>query len=429
MSRPRVPAEDPMVRRLVRMAGSRLSRRQLLAGAGLGATAAGLAACAPPLPPNYGQPTGAAPTSGATASAGPSTSTGPKDVSATDRTVAWANWTAYLDFDEDTKAYPTLEAFIKETGIKASYSEDIEDNDAYVAKIKPQLQASPPQDIKRDIITLTDWMANRLIRDGLVQPLDLIHIPNAGRLRESLKDVSFDPGRRHSLTWQSGFAGIGYDRKKVGRQLKSIADLWAPDLKGKVTVLSEMRDTMGLIMQQQGVDISGDFTKTQVENAMAEVSKRIADGNIRRVKGNSYMEDLKSGNAIAGIVWSGDLFVLRAETKNDNWEFVIPDSGGTLWSDNMMIPVTSTHRRNAMALMDYYYRPDVAAQVAAYVNYVCPVTGAQEELKKTDPELADSPFIFPSEQWIREHKIQGFRALGAQEDADYSAMWAKVVGN
>ena len=408
------PPRDPQARALASLAASSLSRRRLLSGAGLGLAGAGLAACAPPLPP---------------AATGP---TGPKlpvDKSATDKTVAFANWTAYLDYDEEAKNYPTLEAFIKETGIQASYTEDIEDNDAYVSKIKPQLQATPPQDINRDIFALTDWMANRVIRDGLVQPLDLIRMPHAANLLDSLKDVSFDPGRKYSLTWQSGFAGIGYDKSKVGRELKSLSDLWADDLKGKVVALSEMRDTLGLIMQSQGVDISGSFTKDQVSKAMDEVSKRIADQNIRRIKGNSYMEDLKSGNAIAGIGWSGDLFILRAETENENWEFVIPDSGGTLWSDNMMIPITSTHRRNAMALMDYYYRPDVAAQVAAYVNYVCPVVGAQAELAKTDPELAESPFIFPTSEWIAEHKIQGFRALDAQEDADYSAMWAKVVGN
>jgi len=201
------------------------------------------------------------------------------------------------------------------------------------------------------------------------------------------------------------------------------------DLKGKITVLSEFRDTVGLIMLSQGVDISGTFTKDQVAAGMDEVTKRVADGNIRRIKGNAYMEDLKSGNAIAGIVWSGDISILRAETENDNWEFVVPDSGGTLWSDNMMIPITSTHRRNAMKLMDFYYRPDIAAQVAAYVNYICPVTGAQEEMQKIDPELAESPLIFPTSQWITERNVKGFRALSAAEDEEYSKMWAKVVGN
>ena len=265
-------------------------------------------------------------------------------MSDTEKIVHWANWTAYLDYDEETKKYPTLEPFMKETGIEVTYSEDIDDNDSYFNKIAPQLRAG--QDIDRDIFVFTDWMANRVIRERLCQPLDLIRMPNATNLLDSLKDVTFDPGRQNSLTWQCGFAGIGYDKEKVGRELKTIDDLWTDELKGRIVVLSEFRDTVGLVMQSQGVDIAGpEWGDAEFENAVDEIEKRIAEGYIRQVKGNSYLEDLKSGNAVAGIVWSGDIFVLRAETENDNWKFVIPESGGTLWSDNMMIPITSTHRQ------------------------------------------------------------------------------------
>jgi spermidine/putrescine transport system substrate-binding protein len=384
----------------------------MLGGALLGGATAALAACAPPAPP----------------AAGVQALKLPTDVSDTEKIVRWANWTAYLDYDEDTKKYPTLEAFMKRTGIQATYSEDIDDNDSYFNKIAPQLRAG--QDIEKDIFVFTDWMANRVIRERLCQPLELIRMPHATNLLEPLKEVSFDPGRQNSLTWQSGFAGIGYDRSKVGRDLKTIDDLWTDDLKGKVVVLSEYRDTLGLVMLSQGVDISSDaWGKEQFDKAIAEIDKRISDGYIRRVKGNSYLEDLKSGNAIAGIVWSGDLFVLRSETENDNWQFVIPETGGTLWSDNMMVPITSTHRRNALKLMDYYYEPAVAAQVAAWVNYVCPVQGAQAEMEKIDADLAQSPFIFPSLDYIAKNNIQGFRALSPAEEATYSAAWAKVVGN
>jgi spermidine/putrescine transport system substrate-binding protein len=189
-----------------------------------------------------------------------------------------------------------------------------------------------------------------------------------------------------------------------------------------------MRDTVGLIMQQQGVDITGKFTKDQVAKAMDEVTKRVADGNIRRIKGNAYMEDLKSGNAIAGIVWSGDLFILRAETENENWEFVIPDSGGTLWSDNMMIPITSTHRRNAMAhglLLPARRRGAGGGIRQLRLPRGRRAGGDEEDRSRTGRE----PVHLPVRKWIKEHKVQGFRALDAQEDADYSAMWAKVVGN
>lgn len=408
----RLPVTDPAARALIRAAtNGDFSRRALLGAGAAGSAAALLSACAPPRPP----------------SGGAAALKLPEDVSDREKIVRWANWTAYLDYDEETKKYPTLEAFSKKTGIRATYSEDIDDNDSYFNKIAPQLRAK--QDIDKDIFTFTDWMANRVIRDQLCQPLEIIRMPNVSNMLEPLKDVSFDPGRSSSITWQSGFAGIGYNRAKVGRDLKSLDDLWSPDLKGKIVVLSEFRDTLGLIMLKQGVDISQGFGKTQFDNAVAEIDKRISDGYIRRVKGNAYLQDLKSGNAVAGIVWSGDIFILRAETEDEGWQFVIPESGGTLWSDNLMVPITSTHRRNAMTLMNYYYDPKVAAQVAAWVNYVCPVTGAQAEMEKIDPELAKSPLIFPSAEYIAKNNIKGFRALTPEEDSEYSATWAKVVGN
>lgn len=406
------PPAEPAVRELIRLASSTATTRRALLTGALGAGAAGaLAACAPPPPPAGGAAKVELPT----------------DRSATEKVVRWSNWDAYMDKDDSGNHYPTLEAFEKKSGIKVTYSVDVDDNDSYVNKVAPQLRAK--QDIKTDIFVLTDWMANRVIREGLVQPLELIQMPNAGNLLEPLKEVSFDPGRQYSLTWQTGFAGIGYNRRKVGRELKTIEDLWAPNLKGRVSVLSEMRDTVGLIMQAQGVDLGKAFTKDQFQAGLDEVDKRISDGNIRRVKGNSYISDLKSGNAVAGIVWSGDLFALRSETEDDDWQFVIPESGGTIWSDNMMIPITSTHRRNAERVMNYYYDPKVAAQVAAWVNYVCPVQGAQAEMEKIDPELAKSPFIFPDAAYIREKNIQGFVALSPEEDQEYSALWQKVVGN
>ena len=66
-------------------------------------------------------------------------------------------------------------------------------------------------------------------------------------------------------------------------------------------------------------------------------------------------------------------------------EFAIPDAGGTLWSDNMMVPIGTPHKKNAETLMNYYYDPAVAAQVAAYVNYICPVQGAQEAMDDDRP--------------------------------------------
>jgi len=398
---------DPRFETLVR---AQLSRRSLLRGAGGVGVAAALAAC------------GTGEDSGTKASDKPTVTV--SDKSDTDKVVRWANWPAYLDFDEETKKYPTLEQFQEETGIKATYAEDIDGNDTYYGKIQGQLKNG--QDIGKDVIVLTDWMAGRLIRQGYLQELDKANIPNAKNLNPKLQDVDFDPGRKYSLTWQSGYAGIGYRKDKVGRELKTIDDLWSPDLKGKVVVLDELRDTVGLIMLSQGKDISGDFTEDDFMSALEVLQKQVDSGQVRQVKGNSYLEDLRSGNAIAVIGWSGDILLAQFEEEDDNYTFTLPETGGTLWSDNLMVPIASPHKKNAEKLFDFYYDPKVAATAAAYINYICPVEGAKAEMEKIDPSLAESPLIFPTEEDLANVKV--FRTLSADEETLYSEEFQKVIG-
>lgn len=389
---------SPEMRELVR---AQLSRRGLIAGAGgLGAVGL-LAACGTKSDPKTS----------------PSSSAG-------GGTVRWANWTLYLDYDSKAKTYPTLDAFQKESGIKVSYKEDVNDNDEFYGKVQGQLKLG--QDIGYDIVTLTDWMAARWIRLGYTQKLDAADIPNKVKILDKLATVGFDNGRNNSLTWQSGFAGFGWNKAKLPGGIKTVDQLFAPANKGKIEVLSEMRDTMGIIMQFQGVDIESNFTEAQFMNGIDFLQKKISDGFIRKVAGNSYKEDLISGDAVAVIGWSGDLFQLA--TENDGkFDFSVPDSGGTLWSDNMMIPSTSKNKLNAEKVMNYYYEPAVAAQVAAYVNYICPVKGAQAEMEKIDPKLATSPFIFPTDATLKTTKV--FRALTPAEETTFTTAFQKATGN
>ena len=404
--------EDPIIRALVQ-AQTGVSRRSVLAGGvGLAGIGALLAAC--------GTGGTSSPSGGASTSAAAVT-----DLSDTEKVVDWANWTLYLDYDDQTKTYPTLEAFTAKTGIKVNYVEDIEDNDSYFGKVQGQLANG--QDIGQDIFTLTDWMAARVIRLGYTQPFDLANIPNAKNLLPDLKNVSFDPGRKNSLTWQSGFAGLAWNKTSVPQGVRTLDDLWAPELAGRVEVLSEMRDTVGLIMLSQGVDISAAaWGDDEFNNGLDVLKKYIDNGHIRQVKGNSYAEDLVSGDALAVIGWSGDITVLNFE-NTPNWEFALPDSGGTLWSDNLMIPIGSPHKKNAETLINYYYDPAVAAEVAAYVNYVCPVEGAKAAMADIDPTLVDNQLIFPDESTLAKSHV--FRALTADEETRYNEAFQAVIGN
>jgi spermidine/putrescine transport system substrate-binding protein len=415
----RRPPLSPEAAAVVRALGAGPSRRSVLGGAGAVGLGALLAACGTK---GATSSTGGGGAAGASASA-----TGPAaaaDRSATDKVVNWANWTLYLDKSDDGKHYPTLEAFSKQTGIKATYAEDIEDNDTYYGKIQAQLKQG--QDIGKDVIVLTDWMAGRLVRQGYAQKFDDAAIPNKKNILTALQDVSFDPGRQFSLTWQSGYAGIAYNKQKVKTPVRTIDDLWRPDLKGRVEVLSEWRDTLGLIMRSQGTDIDKPFTQDQFDKALQVLETQLQNGQIRQVKGNSYKEDLISGDALAVIGWSGDIFQLNSE-NGDKWEFVLPESGGTLWSDNMMIPIGSPHKANAEKLINYYYDPKVAAEVAAYVNYICPVQGAQAEMEKIDKDLAKSPLIFPTDADLA--KVQVFTKLPPAEETKYTKAFQNALGS
>ena len=392
---------DPMIRQLIHQAqNSQMGRRTLLAGAGAGATALALAACS--------SGTAAKPTAAA-------------DTSATDKTIRWDNWALYIDVD-DADRYPTLDAFQTQTGISVKYTEAVDDNNSYYGKVKDQLALG--QDIGADVACLTDWMVSRMIRFGYTQELDHSNIPNLANLLPSLQDVDFDPGRAMSVPWQGGFAGLAWNKEKYPQGLKSVEDLWAPDLKGRVGVLSEMRDTMGLIMLDQGIDISGKWGEEEFTAAIDELQKQVSDGQIRNIKGNSYKEDLANEDTLAAIVWSGDIVQLNAE-NGDRWGFIVPEKGGTLWNDNFVVPIGSPGKKNVEELINYYYDPAVAAEVAAYVNYITPVVGAKEAMMAIDPALAEDPLIFPDDATLANAYV--FRGLDGTEEQTFNNQFQAIL--
>ena len=339
--------------------------------------------------------------------------------------VRWGNWPLYLDFDEESKTYPTLEKFKTQTGIDAQYFEDYNDNDEFFGKVQAQLKLG--EDIGYDVVTPTDWMAARWIRLGYAQKFDLANIPNNGNILDSLKSRSYDRSRESTLTWQGIMAGFGWNTAKNPKGIRTIEDLFSPQNKGKIVVLSEMRDTIGVILLSQGVDITK-VTEDQFMNAVDFMSKKIADGWIRGVKGNEYAEDLTSGDATAVIGWSGDMFILASENEG-KFDFAIPESGGTISGDNLMIPSTASPagKANGEKLINYYYDPAVAAEVAAYVNYVCPVKGAQAEMEKIAPELATSEYIFPTEK--TSSRLNVFRSLTPDEETKWAEAFQQAQGN
>lgn len=391
---------------------SSVSRRRIIQAAGLGGAAMLAAAC------------GASGEDAAADGTGPAVAPSAEDQSDTDKVANWSNWPLYIDIDDESGERPSLEAFQEATGIAVTYTEDINDNNEFFAKVRTQLEQG--QDIGRDLVVLTDWMAALWIQNGYAQKLDKSIMPNSGNIIPRLASVSFDPTREYTLPWQSGIGGLGYNKAALKEatgsdKMTSLDELFDPSLKGRITVLSEMRDTMGCIIAWQGNDPSN-FTDEQFNQAIAALTEQVDSGQIRQVTGNDYIAALESGDVIAVIGWSGDIFAL-----GDEFAFEIPESGGTLWTDNMLIPALAAHKKNAELIMNNYYDPTVAAEVAAYVNYICPVEGAQAAMEKLDPALATNEFIFPTDATLDRTFV--FMELTAEQNEQYERSFQSAIGN
>jgi spermidine/putrescine transport system substrate-binding protein len=403
-----------------------VSRRQVLAGTALSGVAVFLAACG-----TKGTATEAptvAPTEGPTLAPGASPTVAPTEAPTEAPTPAaevnWANWTYYMDVNpDDPSDFPSLDAFTAQYGTVVNYEEIIDANEEFFGKIQPALQAG--QDTGWDIITLTDWMASRLIRLGWVEQFDLGNMPNfTANLIDTYKGVDWDPNTDHHAPWQSGMTGMGFNPKKTG-DLTSLAALFTVDSrwKGKTDYLNEMRDAIGLAMLYLGLPPENP-TRDACDQACALLQKAVDDGIVRAFKGNAYATDLVKNNAVLSMAWSGDM--IQALIDNPDLQFVIGDEGGTLWTDNSMIPNGAAHKYTAELLIDWYYQPDIAALVTAYVNYICPVKGAAEILKAQDPEMASNPLIFPPADVLA--KLHIFGGLSEEDELYFNQQFAKVTG-
>ncbi|MBQ1112508.1 PotD/PotF family extracellular solute-binding protein [Streptomyces anulatus] len=403
-------AQLAAMRRSLTSGRGALTRRSLLRASGMGALALGgmatLGACG--IPPAKRADAG----------------TSSDDHSAEEKEVTFSNWTEYMDVSEDEKGRPTLEAFTKRTGIRVKYTEDINDNVEFFGKIKPQLAAG--QNTGRDLICVTDWLAARIIRLGWAQKLDPSNLPHAfANVSAQFRTPDWDPGRAYSYPWTGIPCVIAYNVKATGgRKVDSVTQLLDdPKLKGRVSFLSEMRDTIGMTLLDQGKD-PGKFTDTDFDGAIGRLQKAVDKKQIRRFTGNDYTADLSKGDIAACVGWAGDIIQLQAD--NPDIRFAIPAAGYITSSDNLLVPAQARHKTNAEKLIDYYYEPPVAAQLAAYINYVCPVDGVRDELARIDESMASNTLILPDREMAA--KSRSFRSLSTKEETAYEEKFAKLIG-
>jgi spermidine/putrescine transport system substrate-binding protein len=410
-----------------------LTRRRFLQGTAFAGVAAFLAACgtkgtagsAAPSAPAAAPSTAASASAGASAGVSAPPSAAPSAAQNVGGKLNFANWIGYIDVDEKTKQHPTLDKFSKEQGTAVNYVEAIDGNEEFYAKIQPQLKAGLPTDW--DLIVVTDWMVARLVRQGWLEEIDKSQTPNfPANLLDGYIGRSFDPDTKFAAPWQSGMTGLGFDQKKTG-PLDSLDVLFSDKYKGKVTYLTEMRDTVGLSAIRLGSDPSA-ITQEQFDAALAEVDKAVKGGIVRQVVGNSYVDVMASGDAVLAMAWSGDVLTLLVpdQKPTQDFQWALPKEGGMLWTDNMVIPKGAKNLQQAVSFINFYYDPANAATIEAYVNYVCPVKGAKEEMLKIDKDIANNPLIFPPDDVLS--RLKQFRAVTADEEQAWGEAFNKVLG-
>jgi spermidine/putrescine transport system substrate-binding protein len=335
------------------------------------------------------------------------------------KTLFFSNWPLYIDVDDKTKRRPTLDEFQKKYGTKVKYVEEINDNTEFFGKVRQEYAGGSSGG--RDLHVVTDWMCARMKRLGYVQKFDKTSMPNAVKnIEDAVAHPDFDPNREFSMPWQSGQVGLIYRKDKVGSAIKSVNDLFDPKLKGKVTFLTEMRDSVGSVLLADGVQPEK-ATMDQVMKAIDRLAKASKDGQIRRFTGNEYTKDILKGDSYAIIGWSGDAVQLTADNKNVR--FAQPSDGYMVFTDSMQIPVGAPHAYTAEKMIDFVYDPEIQAKITAYVNYVPPVKGTKEVLQKTDPAIAASPLIFPDLS-----KAHNFKTFPPKQEAEIDAAFQKAIG-
>ena len=351
----------------------------------------------------------------------------------------FANWPLYIDTSQDASGqtvYPSLQQFTKDTGIKVTYSEPIQDNPSFFATVAPTLAQG--QSIGYDIIVVTngiqlsDYMAKHWLTE-----LDPSRLPNFFKnASPRLQKRTFDPGNKFTIPWQSGMTGIGYDPSKTGREITSIADLFDPKFAGKVGMMNNTEDVGNLMLLGLGIDPeksnSNDWKK-----AADKLKKQRDDGIVRKYYDQSYIKALSAGDTWISMAWSGDIFQANLSAGNENLKFVLPKEGGLIWTDNMTIPLHAEHPVDAITYMNYVYQPNIAAMLAESIDYITPVPGAQQVIEQdaaaaTDAgtkasllQTAQSPLVFPSQADLA--KTYYYRVLNSTEKDEWNNIFGAVI--
>jgi len=276
-----------------------------------------------------------------------------------------------------------LDAFAKEYKVKVNY-DTYSSNEELLAK----LQAGKTN---YDVIIPSDYTVGIMIAQKMLEPMDLDHLPNLVNVDPQFLNLPFDPGNKYSVPYQWGSVGIAVNTAKVSKPIVKFADLWDPTFKGKLVVLDDEREIIGMALLVLGYD------KNSTDPAQLEAAKKKLielKPNIKLYDSDSPKTALLSGEVVAGIVWNGEAAL--AHQENSKITYVLPEEGMGLWYDNLAIPKGAPHKDAAVAFINFVLRPDMSILITKAFPYSSVNKAALELLKTKDPAAYKQYMEFPA---------------------------------
>jgi spermidine/putrescine transport system substrate-binding protein len=350
----------------------------------------------------------------------------------------FTNWPAYIDLDntkEGLERHPTLLEFFNTTGITVTYRADINANEEFYASIRPALESG--QDTGHDIIVITNGQElTEMIQLGFLIELDHSLTPyfneNVG---PSAKDPAYDPGNRFTMAWQSGMTGIAWNTDYVKTPVTSFMDLFNEDYAGHIGMFGNNADAPNYAMVALGIDPTTSTPEDWQKAADLLIQQRDS-GVLRKYYDQSYLTEMENGDLWMSMAWSGDILNDKLYFPEfASFEFTTPSEGGIIWTDNMCIPSHAAHPLDAITTMDWYYKPDIAAQLTEWNAYVSPVP-AGTEIVKADAEaatgadaevlntIASSPYVFPPDDLSAQ--LHNYRVLEGDEIQQWNDLFQPI---
>ena len=268
-----------------------------------------------------------------------------------------------------------------------------------------------------DVICASDYMAERMINEGLLQKIDTGSMKNYKNIGKTYLDLcarSFDPENEYAVPYQWGTLGIMYNAKKLGKgKITSWADLWDEKYSGRIIMQDSLRDTLGASLKSLGYSLN-----TTNEKEVAKAAQHLIDQKPLVYKyANDSARDLLIGNsADIGVVWNGEL--LYSQDLNKDLEFAIPKEGTEIFIDCWCIPNNAFHKENAEKFIDFMCDDDVAYTNFEYLTYSTPNEAA---IKKMPEELQSNDVLFPTEKTLA--RCESLADLGPDGDDLYSKYW------